>query len=244
VTELASVSAVVLVGGLGTRMRVVSGDLPKPMLPVAGRPFLEHLLRFIRRAGVRRVILATGYRAEAVRRHFGDGSIVGLELLYSPEDEPLGTGGALRLACEKTERWPVLALNGDSFFAVSLASLLTAHGLARAKLTMALVEVADTGRFGRVRTSPGGNILGFEEKSGSGPGLVNAGVYVLEKQVLAAIGPGPCSFERDALPRLLGDRTLGVPTPGLFVDIGLPDDYQRLVAAPEEFLGATSEGCC
>jgi NDP-sugar pyrophosphorylase family protein len=237
---LRAVAGVVLVGGLGTRMRSLTTNVPKPMLPVAGHPFLEHVLRYLAAAGLRRVVLAVGYRSEAVMRYFGDGARVGLELVYADEEEPLGTGGAIRQACGATGGWPVLVLNGDSFVALDVGAMLGAHVARRARITMALAEVRDAGRFGRVRLGSDGTIVGFDEKTASGPGLVNAGVYLLEEEVVASIPAGRSSFERDTLTRLHGKGTLGFTTRGYFVDIGVPEDYQRLVTDPRAFVDATA----
>ena len=236
--RIQSPPAVILVGGLGTRLGALACDGPKPLVPVAGRPFLEHLVRWLVRGGVRRIVLAVGHRAERVEEHFGDGAAFGAEIVYSREDEPLGTGGALRQAAARTDAWPVLALNGDSFAAVDLGAMLSAHVLTQARLTVALTEVAECGRFGSVRPGPDGAILRFAEKSSEGPGLVSAGVYLLERDVVAMIPPGRSRLEHDVFPRLAGEGACGFVARGYFVDIGLPEDYRRLADHPEPFLAA------
>lgn len=222
-------------------MREVSGDLPKPMLPVAGRPFVEHLVAWLARSGVRRIVLSVGHRFESLQRHFRTGAAFGVRITYAVEREPLGTGGALRLACEDLDVWPVLALNGDSFVNLDLGALLAAHESHRAPLTVALVRVPDSGRYGRVRLRPDGAIAAFDEKAGGGAGAINAGVYAMERECLAAMPAGASSLERDVLPEMARRGAMGFTTSGFFVDIGLPEDYQRLADAPETFLQAISE---
>jgi D-glycero-alpha-D-manno-heptose 1-phosphate guanylyltransferase len=236
VAVLSQTTAIVLAGGLGTRMRAVSDTVPKTMLPVAGRPFIEYLLAYVAAAGVQRAVLAVGHRAEAIASHVGGGRALGLEVAYSEEREPLGTGGALRLASEQVDRWPALALNGDSFVAVDLAAMMAAHQSHRPRLTVALADVRDTGRFGRVRLDAGGRIAAFDEKASSGHGLVNAGVYLLEREVMEMLPNGTSSFERELLPAMAGTDALGFVTSGFFVDIGVPADYQQLVESPAAFL--------
>ncbi len=234
--------AVVLAGGLGTRMLRISALLPKPMLPVAGRPFIEHQLTFLRAAGVRRVVLALGHLGDLVRDHVLRLGPLGLNVDFSQEQRPLGTGGALRLACQRIKRWPVLVLNGDSFVSIDLRGMLAAHRASRTPLTVALARVDDTSRFGRARVDSAGAILDFEEKGQQGPGLVNAGVYLLEARALSELPEGASSLERDVFPRLVTQGATGYVTTGYFVDIGVPDDYQRLVAEPSVFLQAVAGG--
>jgi D-glycero-alpha-D-manno-heptose 1-phosphate guanylyltransferase len=238
VAALTQMVAIVLAGGLGTRVRGVSDTMPKPMLPVAGRPFLEYLLGYVAAAGIPRAVLAVGHRAEAVIAHFGNGSALRMELTYSVERDPLGTGGALRQACEHLDRWPALVLNGDSFVAVDLAAMMAAHQSRGARLTVALASVPDTGRFGRVRLDAGGSIVAFDEKAVTGPGLVNAGAYLVEREVVEVLPDGRSSFERELLSAIAGEEAWGFITSGFFVDIGVPDDYRRLVQAPAAFLQA------
>jgi len=235
-------SAIVLVGGLGTRLGPVAGGLPKPMVPVAGRPFLEHLVRWLARSGVGRVVLAVGHRAGSVEAHFGDGAKFGVHVAYSCEAEPLGTGGALRQAAQSLGRWPILGLNGDSFAAVDIHAMLASHAARGARVTVALTEVPQGDRFGRVRLGRDDAILGFAEKSSGGPGLVSAGVYLLERDAVGMIPPGRSSLEHETLPRLAGHGAYGFVTRGFFVDIGVPADYQRLEGAPERFLRAMEGG--
>ncbi len=235
-------AAIVLAGGLGTRIRELSGTVPKALLPIAGRPFLEYLVRYLRQAGVRRIVLAVGFRADAVAAHFGSGAALGVEIAYSEEESLLGTGGAIRQACQHVERWPVLVLNGDSFVAADYASMLAVHQARGVAATIGLAHVPDSGRFGRAELDADGMLKGFSEKGATGPGLVNAGVYLLEERALQCIPAGPSSFEREGLPALVAQGACGVVAPGGFVDIGIPDDYQRLANEPSLLLRAVGPG--
>ena len=222
--------AVILAGGLGTRLRAVLPGLPKALAPVAGRPFVEYLLLQLRRHHVADVVLAVGYRAELVERHVGDGSSWGVRARYSREAEPLGTGGALKRAAMLLDGSTFLVMNGDSFFDVPLHDLVARHREAGALGTLALVERPALGdRYGAVETDDAGRVVAFREK---GPptrrGGVNGGVYALEPEVLSAIPDGrPVSLEREVFPALAG-RLHGRPYDGYFIDIGVPDDLARI----------------
>lgn len=231
--------AIILAGGLGTRLRDTLVDLPKPMAPVGGRPFLEYLLRQLGRQGFADVLLCVAYRADAIRDHFGDGSALGLRLDYSVEDEPLGTAGALRLVAPDLpgNRW--LLLNGDSYFGIAFAELAAAHERSGAGATIALRRTAQAERFGSVGIDERGLVTSFVEKAASGDGerLTNAGVYVVERSVIELIPAGrPVSLEREILPSLAGASLFGQEFDAPFVDIGLPEDYHSLAADPGAIL--------
>ena len=221
--------AIVLVGGLGTRLRGVVDDRPKPMAAVRGRPFLAFVLDRMVESGFTRAVLAAGYRHEALRAHFGD-DYRGLELVYSIEDAPLGTGGAIRLACERVTARDVFVVNGDTYLEVDYRAMLRAHVGAGASLTIAVCRVADASRYGALEMA-GDRVTGFEEKSRSGPGWINGGTYVLARPVLGRLpGDGAFSFEA-FLDREVADlRPRGFPCSGAFIDIGTPDDYARAEA--------------
>lgn len=194
------------------------------MVPIAGRPFLEYLLRYLRNEGVHRAVLCVGHGGEAIKSHFGSGGSLGLDIAYSAEEQLAGTGGALKLGAALTSDSPVFALNGDSFAQVDLRAMRRFHGQQNARLTIALAAVNDAKRFGAVRVDPdGGGIEAFGEKSRSGPGLINAGVYLIERDVVDQIPDGVTSFERDVVPRWVGRGACGFVTHGLFIDIGVPD---------------------
>jgi D-glycero-alpha-D-manno-heptose 1-phosphate guanylyltransferase len=223
------IPAIVLVGGLGTRLAGISGGLPKAMMPVAGRPFLEFVLDALAAAGCTRIVLAVSYRREAIIAHFGD-SYRGVALEYSIEEVPMGTGGAIRDALPLTRDDATLVLNGDTLFRVDIGELAARHVRSLADITVALRQVADTARYGAVELDGQGCIRAFHEKGRSGAGLANGGVYVVSsKAVRQYVAPsGPSSFERDVLPRGVGElRIMGVPSDGYFIDIGVPDDLIR-----------------
>lgn len=235
-TALKDITAVILCGGLGTRLRSIVSDRPKSMALVAGRPFLVFLLEWLRGSGIREVVLCAGYKADAVREYFGDGSSYGLSLRYSIEPEPLGTAGALKLAEPYLKRGTFLVLNGDSAVELDLTGLLVEHIRHNATATMALVQSDQRWRYGRVWIDEEDKVIGFAEKEvpGSAPSLgatewTNGGVYAFEWHVplLIPTAPPAVSFETDLLPRLVGNGLFGFRSNGYFIDIGVPDDYSR-----------------
>ncbi len=249
---LSEIVALILAGGLGTRLQAVVPDRPKAMADVAGQPFLAHQLAFLRHQGIRQVVLLTGHRHQQLRQHFGDGRSWGLRIDYMVEEAPLGTAGALRHAAAwATQRF--LALNGDSFLQLNLAELLAAHAAHRADDglclgTLALARVPDARAYGQVGLDAAGRISSFAEKTDRPePGLVNAGLYVFEPALLDRIPPGrPVSLERETLPGVLavGGHLYGHPTAGYFVDIGTPAGYRafRRWVAETRPLASVEEG--
>ncbi len=233
------IPAVLLVGGLGTRLRSVVADQPKALAPVAGEPFLAHLLRHLQAAGVDDVVLATGYLSEQIEAFAETQAPTGLRVRCVREDEPLGTGGALAHAVRATgTEGAFLALNGDTFFGGDLHRLVTVHEETGAAVTMALAHVEATDRYGRVLladdAASGGRVAGFVEKqAGAGPGWINAGVYAIAAGVLDDVEPGAfVSLERDRFPGLVAAGAVqGVGFPGAaFLDIGTPEDFARAPA--------------
>jgi len=235
-----AIQALILVGGLGTRLRPVVGDTPKPMAAVGGRPFLEFLVRQLRRDGFRDVVLLTGHGATAVSEYFGTGSAWDLSIAYSREPGPLGTGGALRHALPRLSGPRFLVMNGDSFFDIDLAAVLAAHARATPEpvATLALVRSTETERFGSVEADADGTVTAFREKDeSSGPGLVNAGVYVIERSMVEAIPDSrPVSLEREVFTELVGRGLHAREFGGAFVDMGVPDAYAALKADPSRLL--------
>jgi D-glycero-alpha-D-manno-heptose 1-phosphate guanylyltransferase len=217
--------AVILAGGLGTRIREVVPDLPKVMAPVAGRPFLELLLRMLAGKGFTRVVLSVGYLSEVIVDHFGS-SFAGLELAYEIEESPLGTGGAMVAALARCREDDVFVLNGDTFIDLEVDALLEMWRTDPAPLIIAR-EVPDVARFGALDVD-GARVLRILEKSASGPGLINAGCYFVPRKLFGSTAVKPFSFERDFLPQQLSSRTFNhFVTRGLFIDIGIPADYAR-----------------
>jgi len=195
------------------------------MADVAGRPFLERLLARLEAGGIRRVVLCVGHMGEVVRTHFGDGSYLGLEIAYSEDPEPLGTGGALRKALPLFETDPVLVLNGDSYCDVNPMTFFAWHVGHKAIGSLVLSYVQDTGRFGRVRTSEDGLITQFDEKGYSKEGgWINAGVYLLSHDLIGSIpGDRSVSIEREVFPQWAGRGLYGYLHRGCFLDIGTPE---------------------
>jgi D-glycero-alpha-D-manno-heptose 1-phosphate guanylyltransferase len=225
--------ALILAGGLGTRLASVVSDRAKPVAEVSGRPFLAFMLQRLERVtGLTRAILCVGHRADSVRGFLGD-RFGRLEIAYSLEERALGTGGALRRAIRAFGVGaPALALNGDTYFAAGLERLLAHHRTHRPVATIALVRVADTGRYGAVRAA-GARIAAIDEKTRSGPGWINGGLYVLGKPALERLARGPevFSLERDMLPAWIAERRLGAwRSTARFIDIGVPRDYRRAAA--------------
>ncbi len=222
-------SAIILAGGLGTRLRSAVPDLPKPMAPVAGRPFLAHQMDHWIGQGIDHFVLSVGYRAVAISNHFGD-RYRGVPIDYALEPEPLGTGGALVLAAKKLRSTePALLLNGDTYFDVSLAALAERASRLDADWCLALFRHDDAARYMGVTLSPEGRITALRT---AGAPLANGGVYWFRPAALAAarLAPGTrASLEDDLLPRLLaqGQRCAGLVCGGDFIDIGVPHDYHR-----------------
>ncbi len=214
--------AVVLVGGEGTRLRPLTEWLPKPMLPVANRPFLEHQIEHLEAHGVDRIILSCGYRPSAIRDHFGE------RLEYVVEDHPLGTGGAIENAARGLVETFVVC-NGDVLTDLDVTAMVEFHRSRGASATIALAPVDDPSRYGLVRTDESGAVLAFVEKPAPGTAdvnTINAGTYVMEPGVLSLIEPGrTVSVEREVFPRMVGDGLYALAWDGYWCDIGTPESY-------------------
>lgn len=235
--ERPRLDALILCGGLGTRLRPVLGDLPKALAPVEGRPFLERLLERLAAEGLERFVLCTGWRSDAI-----DAALPGLarygEVVTSREERPLGTGGALRNARGLVRSDPLFVLNGDSFSNVGLAGMLREHRARGATVSIAVVP-AHGHEGGIVRLGEGGRILSFAERAEPGQqSFCSAGVYLLSRALLFEASLSEAfSLERDLFPRLVGRGAYGHVHPGSFLDIGTPGRYR---AAPR-FLDAIVE---
>jgi len=220
------VEAIILAGGLGTRLSGVIPALPKPMAPVQGRPFLAILLDRLIAAGFKKAILAVGYRHEVIREHFGD-SYKSLHVRYSVETEPLGTGGAICLAMKQSSAPQIFVVNGDTYLEIDYRSMLKAHLRENACLTIAVRAVPDAGRYGALDIEHD-RVCGFFEKGHSGPGMINAGVYLIIPDVFDLYNlPSAFSFENDLLVKHLSELTpLAFQTQGTFIDIGKERFFQ------------------
>ena len=226
--DLTISTAVILAGGLGTRLRSAVPDRPKVLAEVCGRPFVEYLLDQLSWEGVESVVLCTGYLGDQVQDRLGT-NYRRMALRYSREQQPLGTGGALRLALPLLKTDPVLVLNGDSYCDTRLDTFAIWHADRKTPATIVLAETDDTRRYGRVQIDDEGRILQFSEKTGdSGPGLVNAGIYLLSRELIASIVTGcTVSIEHEVFPGWIGRGLCGFPSQGRLWDIGVPEAYAR-----------------
>lgn len=216
--------AIVLAGGFGTRLRQVVPDLPKPMAPIAGKPFLEILLAMLARKGFTKIILSLGFMSEKITTHFGN-SYLGMELVYEVESTPIGTGGAIRAALKHCTSDHAYVFNGDTFLNIE-SDELERLWQRNHHPVIVVREVSDTARFGRVELN-NGRVCAFLEKGLSGPGLINAGCYVLHKEALDEFPLSvPFSIETEYFAKVYSRIWFdGFVTNGRFIDIGIPDDY-------------------
>jgi D-glycero-alpha-D-manno-heptose 1-phosphate guanylyltransferase len=228
---LRGVTALVLAGGLGTRLRPVVADRPKALVEVAGRPFITFLLDQLAAAGIEVAILCTGYRGEQVRECLGQ-RYGGLRLSYSQEPAPLGTAGALRLALPDVQSDLAIVMNGDSYCEAELRAFWSWHRARPAAASLLLTPVADTRRYGRVACDEQGAVTGFVEKSAAGgPGWISAGIYLLGRDLLAEIPAGRAvSIEHEVFPAWVERGLYGCPAGGRFLDFGTPEALAELPA--------------
>ena len=224
--------ALILSGGLGTRLRGVVEDRPKVLAEVAGQPFLAYLFAQLREQGFHDVVLCVGHLGGQIRDHFGDGHRWEMSIQYAVERQLLGTAGALKNA-QRLIKGPFLVLNGDSYLEADLGEVVAHHErrrhIPRLAGTLAMVRVDDPSAYGTLQLGPGWRIERFQEKAPGPSPWISAGVYVLEPQVLEAIPPGQAvSIERETVPALLeqGWRLYCCPVEGFFVDIGTPQGYR------------------
>ncbi len=219
--------AIILAGGRGTRLSSVVPGLPKPMAPVAGRPFLSYLLDILAAQGFTRICLSTGYKAEEIERYFG-ASFRGVPLVHARELMPLGTGGAIRAALAAMTAEDVFVLNGDTIAQVELRTMYKQHEASGDQLTIALTHVSDSARYGAVAVRDG-HIERFCEKGLTGRGYINAGIYLMRRGFFDIIPlPDVFSFEKEVLMDRLDEVHPGAfLSEGYFVDIGIPEDYIR-----------------
>lgn len=232
--KLSGVTAVILAGGLGKRLRPVVSDRPKVLANVLGKPFIEHLLDRIEVCGIRRAVLCAGFMADLLDAAYRDG-YGNVSITVSRERELLGTGGAIRNALPQLESDTALVMNGDSYCSASFETFFERHCAAGSDRSMLLVHCGDCREYGCVETDESGRITAYLEKSGAtGPGWVNAGVYLLGREAIASIpNDRPISIEREVFPSWIPEGILGVKLPGDFLDIGTPE---RLTEAEDYVL--------
>ncbi len=221
--------ALILVGGEGTRLRPLTSTMPKPVVPLAGQPFISYMLEWLRRHGIDDVILSCGFMADSMRTVLGDGAEFGVRLRYIEEPKPLGTGGALKFAeALLDERF--FMLNGDVLTDIDLTAQLRQHEQTGARATLALIPVEDPSAYGLVRRRPDCSVTEFVEKPGPeqiDTNLINAGAYILERDVLAGMAPAgsTISIEREVFPTLVDDGLYGYEAGAYWLDIGTPERY-------------------
>ena len=228
--------AVILAGGEGKRLKCITGELPKPLVPLLGRSMMEHILLLLRRCGFCEICAAVRYRAEDIMAAFGDGSALGVSLCYRAEDKPLGTAGAVKNCADFCGGEDFLLISGDAACDFDLAALWRRHRESGATATIALRREASPLRFGLAVTDPAGTVRGFVEKP-DWPGVVtdrvNTGIYVLSPRAMDYVPPGECfDFARDLFPLLLrrGERVVGEEMEGYWCDVGTPLSYYRCCA--------------
>ena len=222
--------AIILAGGFGTRLKEVIGDdIPKPMAPINEHPFLEYLLAFLDRWGVEKVVMATGYKHEAIENHYGS-RCNEQEIIYSREEEPLGTGGAVKKAMEYVKGYSCYVLNGDTYFDVNLWKVGNTLRAKEADAIMTLRKMGDVSRYGVVKIDLDNRITEFREKGqDSGQGFINGGTYVLARQAFLDMDlPDKFSLEKDYFEKYYEkQRIFGVRCYSFFLDIGIPEDYEE-----------------
>lgn len=222
--------AVILAGGRGTRMRPFTYEVPKPMIPVQGKPLLQHIVELLRKYDIRDIILSTGYMGDKIREYFGNGSRFGVDVSYVEEKEELGTAGSLNLM-KGMLNGTFLMFNGDILANIDLHDFIVFHRENRALATIALTPVKDPSRFGVARLR-GNRILEFIEKPKNNirSKLINAGVYVLEPEVVEYVPEGRAMMEKDVFPRLAEENKLfGYPFDGQWFDTGTHEAYENAI---------------
>ena len=218
--------AIVLAGGKGTRLRSVISELPKPMAPINGRPFLEYILASLSDGGFSRVVLSVGYKYETIIDHFGE-TFNGLKLNYAIEDKPLGTGGAIKAALRFCADDYVFVLNGDTYFAVDYRQMHQRAVESKANIFIAVKELENFDRYGLLDIADG-HVKKFHEKKFCAKGFINGGVYCLRRDLLDGVMETAFSFETDFLERFQQDLNASAfESTGYFIDIGIPADYAR-----------------
>jgi D-glycero-alpha-D-manno-heptose 1-phosphate guanylyltransferase len=222
--------AIILAGGMGTRLREVITDVPKPMAPVNDKPFLYYLFKWIKQYPVDKLVLSVGYKSESIVKYFGN-SVLNIPLEYVVEGKPLGTGGAVKYALQKTKGRNILILNGDTYFPIDLNKFFSFHNKRNSLFTVALKRMQNFDRYGTVECKRN-TILKFNEKKFCKDGLINGGIYLIDRQFIESRKlPGEFSLEKEILEKEAGTSVLkGLVFDDLFIDIGIPDEYLRAEA--------------
>jgi len=229
-SSMSVTTAIVLAGGLGTSLRATVPDLPKPMAPINGRPFLEYQMDYWINQGINHFVLSVGYLQNIIIDHFGD-SYRGITIEYAKEHQPLGTGGGLLMASERLTT-PFLAINGDTFIEVDLVDLYNFHVFKNSNWTFSLFRTIQSDRYMSMDVSTSGEILSLESNKDRPNGLANGGVYLINPGILQSLGykiGSKASLECELLPSYVSQygNPYGKEFEGSFIDIGLPEDYHR-----------------
>lgn len=221
-------SAIVLAGGFGTRLRSVVKEIPKPMAPVKGRPFLAFVLDYLNSFGLEKVVLSVGYKYEVILEYFGY-QYQNIELIYSIEHQPLGTGGAIYKGSKLIQESSFFVLNGDSLFKINLAALHQFAIQQKASVALSLKEMYDFDRYGIVERDVKDRVIAFKEKQAAKHGFINGGFYWLQQSAFdVANFPTKFSFEKEFLEKYTSQlKMYAAPLEGYFIDIGIPTDYAK-----------------
>ena len=228
--------AILLAGGLGTRLRSVVNDRPKPMALIGDRPFMEYVVHELSRYGIDEIIFAVGYKGSMVEEYFGDGSRFGVKVSYAYEEELLGTAGAIKNAGRFVTEDTFFVLNADTFYQMDYGRLLRVKAENRLAMALVLREVPDISRYGAA-VLDGAMLAGFNEKTAEKrPGTINGGVYLMNRELLSEIPEGKISLENEMIPKWMaeGKRLGGFVNDGYFIDIGIPEDYFKFQADVEK----------
>lgn len=220
--------AILLAGGLGTRLRSVVSDRPKPMALIHGRPFMEYVTRELVKNGVTEIIFAVGYKGSMVEEHFKDGSGFGFRAFYAYEETLLGTAGAIKNAGQFISGDRFFVLNADTFYRIDYSRLVRCQDELGLDMALVLREVPDVSRYGRALLDGSGRLVGFNEKTeDQRPGTINGGIYLMKRELLDLIPQGKVSLENEMIPGWLREgRPLGgFVNDGYFIDIGIPEAY-------------------
>ena len=224
--------AVLLAGGLGTRLRSVVADRPKPMALIGDKPFMEYVVRELKNHGITEIVFAVGYKGSMVEEYFGDGERLGIKVSYAYEETLLGTAGAIKNAGRLVTDVRFFVLNADTFYQIQYDRLVKMSQEKNLDMALVLREVPDVSRYGRA-VLEGDRLTAFDEKTeGASPGTINGGGYYMKRALLDEIPEGKVSLEHDMIPKWLsgGEKALGgIVNDGYFIDIGIPEDYYRFI---------------
>lgn len=219
--------AIILAGGLGTRLRSVINDIPKPMAPIHNKPFMEYLLTYLNQFKIKKVVFSAGYKYQYIFDYFGD-NYKGIRLLYAIEDKPLGTGGGIRNAMDQINNDSFFLLNGDTYYEVDMVNLFNLHTEQKADITLSLKPMRNFTRYGTVKVK-GTEVIEFRAKRFTKRGLINGGVYVVNRSVFSRYSQKErFSFEKEILQFMCKNLNFhGYVSEAHFIDIGIPEDYEK-----------------